>query len=140
MEFENEETALYFSAFANTTLDKKHKIRETERKKILSGIKNGNIPGNLDNFITAFVGCSAICRNNGKDKINKEAIEKYFLGPHNIHSVCKAYEGKVTKTTEKQAMVRTSEGEFFYKSLLVPSVKVGDNVIVHGRYIIGERK
>jgi hypothetical protein len=141
MDFENEEARLLFLSYAFTSIDKDHIIPEDYRGFVLKDIKhNEHIEDIEDFFTTGLINCLKLSRMKGKEKIDEETINRYFLGGHNKISDCKAYEGIVIKVNKRTAKIKTNEGTNTYRTILEPNIEVGNNVIVHGKYVIGERK
>jgi hypothetical protein len=138
MSFEDEKSRLYFLRYAFTSLEKKHSLNEDYRAKILNGIRNNEADSGLEEaFLTGILGCLAFSKKMCKERINEEAIRKYFHSPlHNNYSECKASEGVVVSLNGKEANIQTSVGQAEYKIFLEPGLEVGDRVGVHGNYVI----
>jgi len=149
--FKDEESRIHFSKYAITSKDKDHPIEEDYRSRVLNDIKNGKLEERFEErFTTGILGCLSISRDEGKDKIDKDIVNKWFIGKHNKVSTCKAYEGSViglktviylgnaNKESEEMVVVKTSEGKKDYKTILEPRVKIGNIVKVHGDYLISD--
>jgi len=138
MDFENKETRMLFLKYAFTSMDKEHMIPEGYRNSVLDDIVNGEQIEEIEEtlFQTGVINCLKLSKRKGKEKINEETIDKYFLGPHNRISDCKAYEGRVTKVNKKTARIETNEGNKRYKTILESNLGIGDKAIVHGNYVI----
>jgi hypothetical protein len=149
--FKDEESRIHFSKYAITSKDKEHPIQEDYRIRALNDIKNGKLEEKFEEkFTTGILGCLAISREEGKDKIDKDVVNKWFIGKHNKISTCKAYEGRViglksivylgdaNRESEEMAVVKTSEGQGNYKTILEPKLEIGKIVKVHGDYVISD--
>jgi hypothetical protein len=142
MDFENDKTRLYFLTYAFTSFDEEHKISDERRNEILTGIKNGKVEEGIEEeFTTALVNLAKLSQREGKEKIDEQTIENYFVsGVHNKFSKCKAYRGIVMKLNGKGVIVQTPEDDRNYRTDLEPKLEVGNVVIVHGNYVIKVKK
>ena len=139
MEFENEnfkdeKSRIQFLKYAMTS--KEHEIPEDYRELVLKDIVNCELKEKIDNsFSQGIINCLLFARTKGKEKIDEEAIDKYFTRIHNNFSECKAYRGVVMKING-EAVIQTPEGQRNYKTILEPNLKIGNVVTVHGDYVV----
>jgi hypothetical protein len=137
MDFENEESRVLFLKYAFTSLDKEHLFSEDYREQVLNDIRNGEQIEEVEEslFQTGVINCLKLSKRKGKEKIDKETIDQYFLGPHNNISECKAHRGVVMKVNG-EVVIQTSEGQRKYKTTLEPNLEIGKVVTIHGDYVI----
>lgn len=138
MTFENKDARWNFLKYAFTSIDKEHIIPESYRSSVLNDIRNKEHIEDVEElmFLTGFVNCLKLSKMKGREKVDEKTIDDYFLGPHNKISDCKAYIGTVNKLNKKTARVDITDCSKSYKTFLEPRLRLGDKVIVHGRYVI----
>jgi len=138
MTFEKNEARTNFLKYAFTSIDKDHIIPESYRNSVLNNIKNGEHIEDIEEllFQTGVINCLKLSKRKGREKIDEKTIDEYFLGPHNKISDCKAYVGTVKKLNKNSTRVEIADCSRSYKTFLEPQLKLGDKVIVHGRYVI----
>jgi len=138
MTFENDEARKNFLKYAFTSIDKEHKIPEGYRNSVLNDLTNGERVEDIEEllFLTGVINCQKLSKMNGNEKISKDVTDRYFLGPHNEISDCKAYIGNVTKVNRKSVRIETPQGNKLFKNILEPNLEIGDSAIVHGDYVI----
>ena len=115
-----------------------HEISEAYRQRMLNDIKKGKNTDDPveDLFLTGVVNLEKISRAKGEKTVSVRTTDDYFLGTHNRFSECKAYIGTVESSRGKNALVRIGEETREYENIFGSSIKPGNKVILHGKYVV----
>ena len=103
----------------------------------------------VDIFKVAKAHCTVIAKSLGKDVIDTEVIEEYFLRKHDEvvderyaqmgdfdPETCRIFSGRVVSINSGFANVDTIRGNGRYRIDFTPKIKTNDYVIVHRDFVV----
>jgi hypothetical protein len=151
MKINNKKLFLKYAIPCAETLVKRGQINQERLNELIEKIvKNKKIfDEDVDMFKVAKAHSTILAKELGKDEIDEEVIEKYFLEKHDEvvderfeqmndfdPDKCRIKNGKVLSIGNGEALVETTKNKSSYRIDFVPDIKRGDFVIVHRDFIV----
>jgi hypothetical protein len=150
LEMEDGPTRLTFLRFALQCCDSpmnRNYISKDEENNAMAKVSKGELPplGLERKFREAYILCSMLAGELGKERIDTDVVLRYFLFQHNPNLDrdlaagvavldridCRTYPGQITRIEGRFAMVKTPLEELRCKRDFAPGLGVGALVAVH---------